>query len=532
MRTIYFLLLLLSSVLIPACKKNESGGGNPPVLDTGLVKNADYEIGSPSQDPASWQTEFDQDADQSVSGGYQSNYGLLQQKGVAYKVYTYQKITGLTNGKYRLTVWAQNSGGQNACYVNAKDYGGGVPRMTAVPVTQNAWKQVIIRGIAITNGELTIGLYSDANSNNWCRVDQWELVKDDIDYEFLKGGDVSELSYLESKGAKFFDSGVQKDCFTILKDNGFNIVRLRLYNDPGNPDFSPSNLLPAGFQNPTDILSLAKRAKDAGMQIQLTFHYSDYWTNGGLQNKPHEWDSLNFTDLKQAVYDFTLNFMNQLKAQNTLPEYVSLGNETAGGLLFPDGDYNHFPQMAALFNSGYDAVKAVSPSTQVIIHLDAAGDAGKYNWFFPALISAGGKFDIIGASYYPFWTGKTVEEIQTWAETISANFGKKIFIMETGYNWNPTLPDGTVGQLADNGPYNAIYPSSSAGQRDFLYDCFNGLKLSKNGSIIGDLYWDPVMIAFPGVGWELGATNVVSNTTLFDFDGKKLESFNAFQFNN
>jgi arabinogalactan endo-1,4-beta-galactosidase len=74
--------------------------------------------------------------------------------------------------------------------------------------------------------------------------------------------------------------------------------------------------------------------------------------------------------------------------------------------------------------------------------------------------------------------------------------------------------------------------SSPAGQRDFLYECFNGLKNADNGRIIGALYWDPVMIEVPGVGWELGADNVVSNTTLFDFNGNALPALNVFKYNN
>jgi arabinogalactan endo-1,4-beta-galactosidase len=50
--------------------------------------------------------------------------------------------------------------------------------------------------------------------------------------------------------------------------------------------------------------------------------------------------------------------------------------------------------------------------------------------------------------------------------------------------------------------------------------------------MIGDLYWDPVMIEVPGVGWELGADNVVSNTTLFEFNGNALTSLKAFKYNN
>jgi len=310
------------------------------------------------------------------------------------------------------------------------------------------------------------------------------------------------------------------------------LARLRLYNDPGNPDFSPSNRLPAGIQNPDDILSLAARAKAAGMQILLTFHYSDYWTNGGTQNKPHEWEGLSYEELKTAVYNFTFDFMTQMKNQGTTPEFVSLGNETAGGILFPDGDYNNFDHMAELFNRGYDAVKAVSTNTKVIIHLDDAGNSGKYDWFFGALTTAGGKYDIIGASYYPFWTDKKVSQITEWADYQSTKLGKDIMIMETGYNWNPTLPAGWAGQLSDNGPYDNVYPSSPEGQKNFLYDCFNGMKGAANGCVLGAIYWDPVMIEVPGVGWELGASNVVSNTTLFDFQGNALPSLKAFKYNN
>jgi arabinogalactan endo-1,4-beta-galactosidase len=86
--------------------------------------------------------------------------------------------------------------------------------------------------------------------------------------------------------------------------------------------------------------------------------------------------------------------------------------------------------------------------------------------------------------------------------------------------------------VSNNGPYDAVYPSSPEGQRDFLYECFNGLKSVANGRIIGDLYWDPVMIEVLGVGWELGADNVVSNTTLFDFSGNALPALKAFKYNN
>ena len=93
--------------------------------------------------------------------------------------------------------------------------------------------------------------------------------------KILIGGDISELNYVEQNGGKYYMDGRAQDCISILKQGGFNIVRLRLYNDPGNPGFTPSCRLPKGIEDEADILSLAKRSKAAGMQIQLTFHYSD-----------------------------------------------------------------------------------------------------------------------------------------------------------------------------------------------------------------------------------------------------------------
>ncbi|WP_228853022.1 glycoside hydrolase family 53 protein [Aegicerativicinus sediminis] len=524
--------LVVTTLFLFSCGADDNGSVQPePEPDTGLIKNSSFEALGSVDNFSSWQTEYDDSSELVQNSGYFSNKSLLHKSSSLYKVYSYQEIPNLPNGIYKLTVWVKNSGGQNACYINAKNYGG-IERMTSLPVSQNDWTQVIIRGIEVTEGALTIGLYSEALPNNWCAVDNWELVKDGIEYNFLKGGDLSELSYIESKGGLFYENGQQKDCFEILKNNGVNLARLRLYNDPGNPNFTPSNRLPAGFQNPEDILSLAARAKVAGMQILLTFHYSDYWTNGGTQNKPHEWEGLSYDDLKTAVYNFTLDFMTQMKNQGTSPEFVSLGNETAGGFLFPDGGYENFNKMADLFNEGYNAVKEVSTNTKVIIHLDDAGNRDKYDWFFGELSAAGGKFDIIGASYYPFWTDRTVEQIKEWANYQSFSLGKDILIMETGYNWNPTLPSGWAGQLSDNGPYENIYPSSREGQKNFLYECFNGLKNVDNGRVIGDVYWDPVMIEVHGVGWELDAPNVVSNTTLFDFQGNVLPAFKAFKYNN
>jgi arabinogalactan endo-1,4-beta-galactosidase len=497
---------------------------------TGTINNPSFETES-SGKLFGWTSQGSVDASFVAKKGYNGTNCLSHSSATSYKVYTSQTVTGLATGYYSLTAYIQNGGGQNACYMVAKNSDSSELK-TSLPVS-SGWSKIIIRGIHVTESQCEIGFYSDATGGNWCNIDMVELTKDDIEYSFLKGGDISYLNYIESLGGKFYLDGAEMDCMDILKNKGFNIVRLRIYNDPGNPKYSPSKQMPTGFLNTEDMLKLAKRAVDKGMQIELTFHYSDFWTNGETQTMPHEWSAYKtLAELKTAIYDYTYDIMNQMKNQGTTPQYVSLGNETPDGILYPygqisspSGGWNNFKE---LINSAYGAVKAVAPETQVILHLDGAGDLNKYDWWFGSCSTFKINYDIIGASYYPFWSQKTVAEIRTWANTIYSKFGKKIFIMETGYNWNPKRADGWPGQLANAGPYENSYGHSKEGQRDFLYECFNGLKLCNDGCVIGDLYWDPVMINVKGAGWIVGGPNVITNSTLFDFSGNALPSLNAY----
>ena len=447
---------------------------------------------------------------------FTGHFSLLHSNSSAYQVQTSLLITNLANGYYQLGAWTKNSGGQKACYLAGND------KLTSLPPLDTNWTPMIVRGISVTNGQCLISLYSSASASNWCRVDALTLTKDNLAYNFLKGGDISELTYVEQGGGKFYETnGVAMDCLQILKNHGFNIVRLRLYNDP-----SPANsMLPLGIQSPTNILNLAARAKAMGFQIELTFYYSDGWAN----TIPRAWTNYNFSQLNAAVYSFTTNFMTQMKNQGTSPEFVSLGNEMQGGILLPLGSSTNFTNLKPLLNNGYAAVKLVSPDTKVILHV-APVDAPSVNWFFDQCVSNGVNWDVTGCSYYPFWTGLTTEQARTNLNLISQRYNKPVLVMETGYNWASNRCDGYTGQLANNGP--EFFPSTPLGQKNFLLKCFNDLKLVNNGNCLGDLYWDPIFICVPGLGWQLGQPNVVDNTTLFNFNGNALPSLDAFDFNN
>ena len=364
-------------------------------------------------------------------------------------------------------------------------------------------------------------------------------AQDDTAQSLLVGGDVSALTLEEKHGARYRDrDGRRGDALQILKDSGARIVRLRLYEAPGRGHGREGYYWPEDSMNLPDLLGLARRAAALGLQIELTFHYSDFWTDHAHQDLPHAWsaqlaelpdDAARMQRLRELVYQRTRVVMLALQAQGTTPQFVSIGNEIEGGILYPYGAATeaNWPRLAQLLRAGAEAVKSVSPSSRVILHLDDAGNDAKYIAYFDHATQLGVPWDVIGMSYYPFWSRRTVAQVVAFSNRMAARYGRDMMVMETGFNWHPTRADGYPGQLTDNGPYPAAM-STPQGQRDFMSELLAGLRSVDHGHMIGVLYWDPIMIATPGVGWAVredddsAAENMVSNTTLFDFNGRAL----------
>src|SRR5882672_9851742 len=93
--------------------------------------------------------------------------------------------------------------------------------------------------------------------------------------DYAVGADVSFLAQAEQKGVVFKDGGVPKPCLQILKDHGYNWVRLRLFHTPTE---LPNNL--------DYTIALAKNAKKLGFKFLLDYHYSDTWADPGHQPRP------------------------------------------------------------------------------------------------------------------------------------------------------------------------------------------------------------------------------------------------------
>jgi arabinogalactan endo-1,4-beta-galactosidase len=498
-------------------------GNPPPAADSGPVANGGFEAGSTT----SWNVvSATPDAVSITTTASSGNRALALAADKDYETDVAQTLTQLADGQYLLTAMFRNSGGQRSTWLYAKDCGGAV-RQTSVPVSVD-WTKVVVRGVQVVGGKCTIGVHTEAAAGQWLTMDDVAFTADpNPPYTLLQGGDLSRLTWIEQLGAKFYDEhGVQKDPMQILADNGFNFVRLRAYNDPGNPNFTPSRLFPPGIETTDDILHLARRAADKGMGIQLTLNYSDEGADGCRQTVPHEWIGMTFPQIRKALYDYTYDIVSRMKAQGTAPAMVSLGNQMQCGLLLDPGKYGpltNWKQLAELLNDGARAVKAASPESRVMLHIESPAAAG----FFQAAVDAGVNFDVLGISWYPYWEKNaghantdTLPKLLTALNTIAAKYKRDIVIMEAAVNWAPKTSEGVPGQLVDAG--NTTYPETPAGQRDFFYDLMNVCKSVDNGRCLGIQFWDPITVNQKGFGWYVTGGNSTDNSDVFDWNHRAL----------
>lgn len=149
-------------------------------MPTNLVTNHSFEADGWTTTPTGWNrwaaNAASYNAIKVEENGITGSYKLTHWSDAAYEASTYQTLSGLSNGTYTLSAWVLNSGGQNTVQLFAKNYGG-AERNVDLPVSATKWVKVKIENIHVTNGQIEIGVYSNANANNWINLDQVKLYK-------------------------------------------------------------------------------------------------------------------------------------------------------------------------------------------------------------------------------------------------------------------------------------------------------------------------------------------------------------------
>ncbi|HDC4591450.1 TPA: glycosyl hydrolase 53 family protein, partial [Enterobacter cloacae] len=353
---------------------------------------------------------------------------------------------------------------------------------------------------------LTCGLAASAFAADAVKTRPFNAMPAD----FIKGADISTLLEAEQHGAKFYNqNGQQQDAIAILKANGVNYVRLRLWVDPQD---ASGKTYGGGSNNLENTIALAKRVKAQGLKLLLDFHYSDFWTDPGKQFKPKAWEKMDYPQLKTAIHDYTRDTIARFKQEGVLPDMVQIGNEINGGMLWPEGKSwgqggGEFDRLAGLLNAAISGLKenlTGGEQVKIMLHLAEGTKNDTFRWWFDEIAKRDVPFDIIGLSMYTYWNGP-ISALKANMDDISKRYNKDVIVVEAAYGYTLDNCDNAENSFQAKEEKDGGYPGTVQGQYDYIHDLMQSVIDVPDHRGKGIFYWEPTWIAVPGTTWATKA---------------------------
>lgn len=301
---------------------------------------------------------------------------------------------------------------------------------------------------------------------------------------FIYGVDLGWVSQLESQGVYWIDkNGNRVDPIEALKEMGATAVRLRVFVNPPKEAywykyekevdgrlFGGEECM-LGFCDKESVLEMSKRVKSMDLGLMIDFHYSDHFADPIYQDIPEEWKNDDFEGLKKRVENHTREVLELLTENGIYPDWVQVGNEINAGILLPMGSMKDKPnQLVEMLNAGYETVKECCPDCQVVTHVSGGDNYKICTGFFDAFFEHGGKTDIMGFSYYPYWVPVEHDEKKLYKDmsAMAQKYGKPLMLSEIG------------------GPENEEEETYR-----LLASSVNAIKAIPDGRGLGIFYWEP-----------------------------------------
>ncbi|MGX7104980.1 glycosyl hydrolase 53 family protein [Globicatella sanguinis] len=371
---------------------------------------------------------------------------------------------------------------------------------------------------------------------------------EDLPDDFIKGVDISTLIAQEQSGVKYYDlNGKEVDLIDYLAQNSVNYIRIRVWNNPYDSD---GNGYGGGNNDLEKAIEIGKRATEAGLNVLVDFHYSDFWADPGRQLAPKAWQEMTVDEKATALYEYTKDSLLKLKKAGVNVTMVQVGNETTGSGIAGEKGIEKYQ----LFKEGSRAIREIDPGIQIALHFTNPEKTDTILNFAKGLSDYAIDYDVFATSYYSYWHGK-LENLTHVLQQISQDYNKKTLIAETSYAY--TLEDGdghgnVIGSTSDTdlGGYEATVQGQTNNIRDVI-DAAN-----KAGAL-GIFYWEPAWVPVGKPNWEQNLpiwekygsgwasshaieydSNVTESTyggsawdnqALFDFNGKALPSIKVFE---
>jgi len=147
----------------------------PTPVGANQITNPSFDDDGSTQTPSGWSTWGDADADYteaddsrdgSLAGTHWRPFG-------SYSVYTYQ-VKSVPNGLYTVKAWLKTTGAGITSRLEVKDHGGA---QINLPIVSSTWTQLVRQDINVTNGQATIGVYSEGPAGTWVNFDDVEFFR-------------------------------------------------------------------------------------------------------------------------------------------------------------------------------------------------------------------------------------------------------------------------------------------------------------------------------------------------------------------
>jgi arabinogalactan endo-1,4-beta-galactosidase len=218
---------------------------------------------------------------------------------------------------------------------------------------------------------------------------------------------------------------------------------------------------------------------------------------------------------------YNSNCIAAFVAAGAPPDYVQIGNEITGGLLWPFGQVPgnnasvQWSQLAQLINAAIAGIRDAAGASmpKIVVHIDRGGDWNTTKWFFDNLIQTQQvQFDIIGESYYPVWHGP-LGNLENCLTNTALRYGKPVMVAETAFPWTNSYWTTNIYGI----------PGTTNGQVQFVAALAQVVKRVPDGLGAGIFWWGTEYQKLNGIN-EAG----FDTASFFDAGGNVLPAAGAF----
>ncbi len=214
-----------------------------------------------------------------------------------------------------------------------------------------------------------------------------------ISSQTVLGADFSHYQLQKNAWKKVWKNykGIEvSNVFEYVRSQGINTISVKVAVNPAKDKEGNESYL--SLENAKKTL---KEAKKAGLKTNVTLLYSDDITYAGGQKLPDGWDT---DSAEEKALEYTKNVIKELKAADTVPTMITIGNEVNYNFLnMSSGDgWEGFVAMSKI--SKMIREEGIKPAVSVSA---PTADASDIQWIIGKLGDADVDYDYIGVNIYP-----------------------------------------------------------------------------------------------------------------------------------